>query len=134
MPVSNFPIPATTHGGEPVGAQYLKLIELPPEYPGIVFKQMVDGGGTYGADTANSVRRFTLTYDGLSAAEAKVFDDHRAEAFDTLLPFSFRYWRSSAFSVSHDELLTNCHYESYTSDHNLYDQTQSRVITIVKRP
>ena len=134
MPVSNFPIPATSHGGEPVGPTYLKLQPLDDEYPGIIFKQMVDGGGTYGADTTNKVRRFQLTYDGLSAAEAAILDAHRAEAFDTLLGFNFRYWRASGFSVSHDELISDVHYESYASDHNLYDQTQSRVITIVKRP
>ena len=134
MAVSNFPIPPNSaHPSEPAGAQFLKQQELPVEYPGIIFKQMIDGGGTYGADTTNSVRRFTLTYDGLTAAQAAVFDAHYAEALGTLLGFNFRYYRTGA-SVNHDELISDCHYESFTSDHNLYDKTQSRTITIVKRP
>lgn len=132
MAVSNFPIPATTHGGEPVGPMYLKLRELKPTYGGVIFKQMVDLGGTYGADTTNKERRFELIYDGLSFAEASILDAHNAEAVDTLLGFNFRYYRAS---LSIDELLGDVHYESYDDpDHGLVTSTQKRTMVLVKRP
>lgn len=132
MALGNFPIPANSaHPSEPAGPQFLKLRELKPEYGSVVFKEMVDLGGTYGADTTNRVRRFELIYDGLTFAEAKILDDHRAAAFDTLLGFNFRYYRAS---LSIDELLANAHIESYESDHNLVNATQSRTIVLVVRP
>lgn len=129
--VSNFPIPANAaHPSEPAGPVYLKLQELPPEYPSLVFKEMVDGGGTHGADTTNKIRRFQLTYDGLTAAQFGQLFAHRAEAIDTFLGFNFRYYRASE---SIDELLSDCHYESFTYDHQ---KTWSRSceIVICKRP
>jgi hypothetical protein len=130
MSVSNFPIPATTHGGEPVGPQYLKLQELPFEFPSIIEKVMVDGGSTRGADSTNKVRRFKLTYDGLTFAELMILRNHREEAVGNLLGFSFRYYRSA---LSVDELLSDCHYESFTSDH-VKTWSCSCEIVIVKRP
>ena len=133
MSISNFPIPATVHTSEPVGPMYLKLRELKPTYGSVVFKQMVDLGGTYGADTTNKERRFELIYDGLTFAEAGILDAHNAEAFDTLLGFNFRYYRAS---LGIDELISNVHYDEggYESDHNLVNKTQSRRILLVKRP
>lgn len=133
MAVSNFPVPANSvHLSEPAGPQFLKLRELKPTYGSIVFKQMVDLGGTYGADTTNKERRFELIYDGLSFAEASILDAHNAEAVDTLLGFNFRYYRAS---LSIDELLSDVHYESYDDpDHGLINSTQKRTMVLVKRP
>lgn len=131
MAVSNFPIPANSaHPAEPAGPILLKIEELPAEYPSITFKEMVDGGGTYGADTTNKVRRFKLTYDGLTFAQFSILTAHRTEAIDTFLGFSLRYYRSS---LSIDELLSDCHYESFTYDHTK-TWIYSCEIVIVKRP
>jgi hypothetical protein len=139
LSVSNYPTPYNpSHTGEPAGpgprgtspCGYI-LQELPPEYPGMVEKVMVDGGSTRGADTTNKVRRFLLIYTGLTSAQAKVLDDHRAEANDTLLGFSFRYYRPS---MSIDELLSDVHYQSFEyPPHQSYND-QSRTVTLIKRP
>lgn len=134
MSVSNFPIPAnSTHPSEPAGPTCLKIRELPAEYPSNIVKEMSDGGATYGCDTTNKIRRFELIYDGLTYAQAKILDDHRAEAVDTFLGFNFRFYRASTSPVI-DELLSDVHYESWSSDHNKFNLTQSRQIVLVKRP
>lgn len=139
MSIAQYPTPFNPdHVAEPAGpgprgtspCGYV-LQELRAEYPGLITKQMVDGGATYGADTTNKIRRFLLTYTGMTATQAKVLDDHRALAFDGLLGFNFRYYRPS---MSVDELLLDVHYETYDyPQHQLYDN-QSRTITLIKRP
>ena len=136
MSVSQFPTPFNSaHSGETVsGPIPNKAQELKSEYPSNVFKQMVDGGGTYGADTTNRVRRFRLFYEGLVDTDAKKLDDHYAEAKDILLGFNFRWQRASA-TTPIDELLTDVHYESFVADHaQLYKTTQTRTVILVKRP
>ena len=130
---AQFPTPYNSaHSGELVsGPDWLKLEELEPEYPSNVFKEMIDSGGTYGADTTNRVRRFKLVYGGLTAAQAKVLDDHHLSAYGILLGFNYRFWRRTDPSV--DELLTDVHYESYVPGHNKTWDC-SREIVLIKRP
>jgi hypothetical protein len=128
MPVAQYPTPPNpAHVGETNGPQYLKLLQLPDEYPGITVKQMADGGATYGAETTNVIHRWEITYGGLSAAMASSLDAHRASANDKLLGFTFRDPRT-------DYPYTDVHYDDgYQADHTKV-WSQSRVVRLIKRP
>lgn len=130
MAVSQFPSPTshTVHAGDPTGPPCQKITPLKTERPSNVFKEMVDGGGTYGADSANKVLRWELIFGGLTIAQAAQLDTHNDDAKDTLLGFSWRDPRT-------DTLYTDVHYESYERDHSrLYSNSQSRKMVLVKRP
>lgn len=130
MAVAQFPSPSnyTVHVGDPTGPPCLKIRQLKPERPSVIFKEMVDGGGTYGANSTTKVLRWELTFGGLTTTQAAQLDDHNDSAYDTLLGFSWRDPRT-------DTLHTDTHYESYDRDHSgQYGNSQSRSMILVKRP
>jgi len=135
MAVSQYPTPlyasqpSEPDGPGPGGSSPCgyKLQRLPDTYPGLVVKEMTDGGATYGGDTTNTIKRWRFTYTGLSTAQALVLDTHRAEAKDTLLGFTFRDPRTG---TSYSDV----HYESFEYPEHSYYPVQSRIVTLIKRP
>lgn len=135
MSVAQYPTPLNSaHLTEPDGPGPggtslcgFKLERLVNEYPSVIVKLMVDGGATYGADSATAVARWRLTYTGMTAAQAAVLDAHHDSARHNLLGFDFRDPRTGT-------LYSDVHYESYEyPGHTLYS-VQSRVVTLAKRP
>jgi len=128
MSVSQFPTPASVaHPAEPSGPYYLKLLQLPDEYAGIVVKVMVDGGATYGGDTTNVIRRWRLEYNGLTSTQLGVLTAHFTEALGILLGFNFRDPRS-------DTLFTDVHYEGEIQIDHTKTRSNSCNLTLIKRP
>lgn len=135
MSVAQYPTPySAAHSSEPDGpgpggtspCGYI-LQRLPDEYGSVIVKEMTDKGATYGADTTNIVMRWQFTYTGLSAAQAAVLDGHRAAALDKLLGFNFRDPRTGT-------LYSNVHYDDYQYPAHVSYQSQSRIVTLIKRP
>jgi hypothetical protein len=130
MPVSNFPTRAnTTYPSEPQSQQHLKLDDDVPEYA-VVTKQFKDKGVNKGLLSVNTVQKWIFKYDGLSDAEAAVFDAHYAEAQGEFAAFNFRHPRSLV-------LYSSVFYESYVKGHTKVGSVigcHSREITLVKYP
>lgn len=102
------------------GPQYLKLLQLPDEYPGVVVKQMMTGA-TRGADSTARIRRWQLEYDGLTSTVADSLVTHKDSAKFNLLGFGFTDPRTGT-------VYTNVHYESFEIDHVT---TWSHKVTVV---
>ena len=110
---------------EPAGPPHVKLRDLPLEYP-VTVKTMKDGGATYGMPNPYAIRRWELTYQGLTAAEAATLVSHFDDAQGPYEGFDFRHPRT-------DVLYTDCHYDSFERDHEKV-WINSFTIVIVKRP
>lgn len=140
MSVGQYPTPrSSSHSSEPDGPGIASisptgtnicgynLQQLPNEYASVIVKPMVDNGATYGADSGSAVLRWKFTYTGLSATQAAVLDTHFASAKNQLLGFAFRDPRT-------DTMYSDVHYESYEYPPHTFYQSQSRIVTLVKRP
>lgn len=102
------------------GPQYLKLLQLADEYPGLVTKRMMTGS-TRGADSTARIRRWQLEYDGLTSTLADSLVTHKDSAKFQLLGFGFTDPRTAT-------VYTNVHYEEFTIDHT---KTWSHKVTVV---
>ena len=127
MSVSAFPNTAT------VGQTYLKYFKHVPSYDEITIdSKYEDGGKDYNTSADTPPQRWTLEYDGLTEAQAKVLDDHYASALGTVLGFSFTEPRNVPWTTT-GSTYTDVHYENYTKNHTQVG-IQSREIVLIKRP
>jgi hypothetical protein len=69
---------------------------------------------------------FTLTYGGLTAAEAAILDAHFAEVHGVFTGFVFRHPRTGV-------VYSDVHYLSFEVDHAKI-WNHGRVTTLIKRP
>jgi hypothetical protein len=136
MAIGQYPLYNPSHSGEVSGPSAwgtsvcgFVFHPLPLEYRSNVFKEMVDGGGTYGADTTNAVRTWRIVYTGLSVAQAAVLDAHYESAKNNLLGFNFRVPASRG-----DTLYSDVHYLAYEYPQHEQVDNQTRTVTLVKRP
>jgi hypothetical protein len=128
MPLSAFPNVVA------IGGHYLKYLKHPANWDDITIQsEFEDGGVDFNVRAASPPQRWTFEFGGLNDTQAKVLDDHYADAHGQLLGFSFTEPRDVPWSHTTGSTYTDVHYESFEKDHDKV-WIQSRKITLIKRP
>lgn len=120
------------------GPQYLLYIKHAKDYEEItVFSRYEDGGVDTNEHATDAPQRWTLSYNGLTEAQAKVLDDHY-NSHRLSQKFTFTEPRADVWSGVQGHYGTTysnaVQYESYERpDHEKY-KIQARIVHLVKYP
>jgi hypothetical protein len=109
----------------PVHLLINRLQDLPLDYAGAHFGEMADGAGPYGLSTPNFLRRFSLSYEGLTQIKSDEISEHHREVYNEAGGFKFHHPRTNT-------LYDDVHYESfeYPQHSKLYVQERHLILVV----
>lgn len=122
MPIAEFPLPSVS-GSNPKPTVCYQLAE---QYAVSKSPEYQDGGVDFNLDAETPTRQWSLTYTGITAAEAALLDAHHVLAFHDAMEFNFR---DPVTTTLH----SNVRYLEYERSH-AKRWIQDRRITLIKRP